>query len=445
MPKTSVELRQERAKLLADARAVNDRAEQENRGLAAEEQEQYDRHMAAMEELAGRIKRQEYLESTLADEERDGQAGRHDPEFRKWQLAQDQKSDPATAEEARAQAKRAYAGAFHQYVTTPRAGLMTPQTWETLHTGGSPLTEEERSAVMRVLGPDQARAMGISNLTLGGFWVPDEMMRQIEAALLWYGGMREVADVFSTDSGADLPWPVYDDTGNTGRLIAEGVAATQTDLTVGIRVMQAHMYSSDEILISIQLLQDLGDRVEGEIAKALGTRIGRITNTHFTSYDAPNGPQGLIRGTTLGVTAGATGGVTADEYLQLKYAVNRAYRDAPKAAFMAADATLRAAMSLKDAEGRYIYMPDPRVGVEPSLWGSRVVVNNDMPALATGNITVVFGDFDHYKIRDVKGFTLLRLEERYAPSLQVSFLGFSRHDGGLINAGQNPLQHLVQA
>jgi hypothetical protein len=40
---------------------------------------------------------------------------------------------------------------------------------------------------------------------------------------------------------------------------------------------------------------------------------------------------------------------------------------------------------------------------------------------------------------------VLRLEELHALSGQVTFLAFSRHDGGLIDAGQHPVKHLVQA
>ena len=112
---------------------------------------------------------------------------------------------------------------------------------------------------------------------------------------------------------------------------------------------------------------------------------------------------------------------------------------------MMADATYASVLRHKDAEGRYHFQPDPRLGTEPLIHGLPVVINNDMPALATGNITVECGDFFHYKIRDVVGFTLLRLEEIRARNLQVVFLGFSRHDGAYINAGQNPIQHLVQA
>jgi HK97 family phage major capsid protein len=52
--------------------------------------------------------------------------------------------------------------------------------------------------------------------------------------------------------------------------------------------------------------------------------------------------------------------------------------------------------------------------------------------------SILFGDFSKYLIRDVRDFTLLRLDERYAEFLQVAFLAFMRSDGDLLNAGTVP-------
>ena len=447
MPKTSVELRQERAKITADIRVLNDRAEAENRDLSAEEHQQWDRGFTDIEALGERIKRQEYLEITPAggDGGPTGDPDPNDPEWRAWKLRQDRSVPPTSEEDAEKRNARAYREAFREYLTVQNQGMLSPETWQTLRRGGNALGAAEMATLRTLLRPEQIRAMGISSQTGGGFWVPPEDFAEIQQAMLFYGGMREVAESIDTDGGGDLPWPQYDDTGNTGRLLTEGATATQTDIAVGVRMLKAHMYSSDEVLVSLQLLQDAPELGERMINQALGERIGRITNTHFTSYDAANGPQGLIRGTTLGVTAAATGAVTADELRTLKYAVNRAYRDAPGARYMMHDQTLRDILGLKDGNGNYIFIDSPRDGGEPTVWGKPNTINNDMPTMATGNIAVVYGDLKRYKIRNVKGFTLMRLDERYAPSYQVSFLGFSRHDGAYINPGQNPIQHLIMA
>ena len=101
--------------------------------------------------------------------------------------------------------------------------------------------------------------------------------------------------------------------------------------------------------------------------------------------------------------------------------------------------------ALADGDGRYMWQPGLTVGNPNTLNGYGYVVNNDMPALATGNRAIEFGDFSKYWIRDVRGFTLIVLRERHAENLQVAFIGYSRHDGKLIDAGGNPVRHLLMA
>ena len=68
-----------------------------------------------------------------------------------------------------------------------------------------------------------------------------------------------------------------------------------------------------------------------------------------------------------------------------------------------------------------------------------------MPQMTTGLVAILFGQLSKYLIRDVRGFTLLPLRERFADSLQVAFLGFSRHDGKLLDAGTHPVKHILMA
>lgn len=55
-----------------------------------------------------------------------------------------------------------------------------------------------------------------------------------------------------------------------------------------------------------------------------------------------------------------------------------------------------------------------------------------MPTLAAGNKPVLFGDFNYYWIADRQGQTFKRLNELYAVTGQVGFLGSQRVDGKVI-------------
>jgi HK97 family phage major capsid protein len=59
--------------------------------------------------------------------------------------------------------------------------------------------------------------------------------------------------------------------------------------------------------------------------------------------------------------------------------------------------------------------------------------------------SVLFGDFSKFVIRDVRGFTLVRLDERYADYHQVGFLAFLRTDSDLLDAGTHPIKHYVNS
>ena len=425
----SIELQQERAGVVAQARSLLERSESEKRDLTAEEQSQWTALMDQRSSLEERIKRAKWAEENPAESDEDRFV---------WDKNHDAQTDPKNEADDIQRKARAYRAAGHSYMQRGVSGLTAE---ERSHLTGPLIRKNQFS------GELELRQQEVQDLAAGGFWVPDEMMQRVEKAMLFFGGMRTSgAQVITTESGADLPWPVYDDTGNTGRRLAESAATTQTDISVGVRTMKAYMYSSDRILISYQLLQDAPLFAEALIADALGERIGRILNTEFTTYAGGDGPQGIIRGTTVGVTAAATGAVTADELQRLQFSVPVAYRN-ERLIYMMHDNTLRDILQLKDGEGRYLWMPDPRGLPDDSvrIWGRRVVINNDMPTMATTVVAIECGDFFHYKIRDVRGFTLLRLNELYAANLQVGFIGFSRHDGGYINAGQNPIRHLAMA
>lgn len=58
-----------------------------------------------------------------------------------------------------------------------------------------------------------------------------------------------------------------------------------------------------------------------------------------------------------------------------------------------------------------------------------------MPDIGLSATPVLFGNMDRYVVRRVKEFAIKRLVERYADFYQVGFVGFTRFDGELIDAG----------
>ena len=68
-----------------------------------------------------------------------------------------------------------------------------------------------------------------------------------------------------------------------------------------------------------------------------------------------------------------------------------------------------------------------------------------MADIGAGNTSLLFGDLNKYKIRMVKSFKVIRLNELLAEYLSIGLFGFARVDGTLLDAGTNPIKKLVHA
>lgn len=310
------------------------------------------------------------------------------------------------------------------------------------------LDSEER-AVLRTGYDAEARAQGVGTTTAGGYTVDSEMASQIVDALKAFGGMRAAkTNAFSTSTGGTLEVPTLDETSQKGAILAENVAAPEQDLTFGQKTLSAHKYTSKMVKVSVELLQDSEYDIASEVSSALGTRIARITNEHFTSGTGTGQPEGVVVSSGVG-KAGATGqttSVTYDDLVDLVHSIDPAYRDGSE--FMFNDSSLKGLRKLKDADNRPLWQPGLTSGEPSTILGHGYVINQDVAAMGASAKSILFGNFGYYWIRDVKGITLIRLDERFAEAHQVAFLGFSRHDGKGVWAGatgNEPIKHYANS
>jgi HK97 family phage major capsid protein len=400
------ELRTQRNTILTQLRELLDATE--DTGMSAEE---YDKHSKLEAEFA-RLDKDLLARERLADLDKRMAEPRPTPDVG----AGDGKG-PGLDEE------RQYRKAFRKYVL------------------GQEIGGDDR----RIL---ETRAMSVGTGSAGGYLVPEEFANAIYEVMKWYGSMRQAAGVLATASGGDLVYPNVDDTGNVGELVDENTAFSTQDVSVGARTYKAFLYSSKIVKVSWSLMQDSAINLDALLARLLGIRIARIQNTHFTTGFGGTQPEGVVTNAPTGVTGAAPTAVTGDELIDLTYSVDRTYRANGK--FMMNDLIAAAVRKLKDSQQRYLWEPSLQVGQPDRLLGYEIVPNGDMQAtLAATTKTVLFGDFNEgYLIRDVKGITLVRLNELYAGSGQVGFLAFARSDGqprfpsGLTT--QAPYKALVQ-
>lgn len=303
-----------------------------------------------------------------------------------------------------------------------------------LRGGDNALTAEDRAVIQNT--------MSTTTDAEGGYTVATEVATTVLDALKAFGGMRAVANVIRTAQGNAMNFPTSDGTAEEGEIVAENTQAADLDISFGVKALPVYKYSSKTVAVPIELLQDSSVDVEGFVNGRLVTRLGRITNKHFTTGTGTAQPNGAVTAAGAGKvgTTGQTLTVIYDDLIDLQHSVDPAYREGGRGRFMMADSSVKVVRKLKDSDGRPIFVPGYETGVPggapDTLLGSPIQVNQDMPAMAASAKSILFGDFSFYTIRDALDIVMHRFtDSAYARKGQVGFLAFLRSGGNLIDVG----------
>lgn len=300
---------------------------------------------------------------------------------------------------------------------------------------------------------DQSVNMALTVTTTGGgYLVPTGFSDKLEEALKFYGGIASTAEIFETESGAPLPYPTANDTATMASLIGINTQVSETDPGFNNVIFNAYKFTSGVVLVPIELLEDSYFDIDGYMARAFGERFGRAWNHYGTVGTGSSQPTGLMvalasASQNLVLATGNTTTVTGDNLIDLEHNVDIAYRS--KGKYMLNDGTLKILRKLKDSYGRYLWIPAADGGFSGGnparLNGYEYVVNNDMAVPAANAYTIAFGDLSKFKVRQVKGYSMMRLAERYADYGQVGFIAFQRWDSNLLDAGTHPVAAMQQS
>jgi HK97 family phage major capsid protein len=406
MPSTQ-QLREQRANVWSQMQEVMDAASTEGRDLTSEEEQKYDRLETEYDRLETVVNRQEKHEQRTEANSKVDRSG----------------VVPA-AEVDDAADEKEYERVFSSFL---RNGIVDMDT-------------DDRRLLQANFKQDSSikNAAGVGTGSAGGYSVPAAFRDTFVETLKYYGPMLQEAETIDTATGANLPWPTNDDTANVGAILAENTQVTEQDVTLGTASLDAYMYTSKLVRASLQLLNDRPD-FDAWLARKLGERVGRILNAHFTTGTGTAQPDGIVTSATVGVTGtgslATTGGVSYDNLVDLVEALDPAYGNGGGQKFMVHQSARKALRKLKDGQNRPLWEPSLQAGTADNLLGYEVVINNDMPTVATNSKSVLFGNIRQaYVIRTVQDLTTLRLTERYADFLQVGFLAFQRADGTMQDA-----------
>lgn len=390
MALSSVEIREQRHKLIVDARALVEKAESEKRSLSQEEDAQYQRMFSDANELKTRAERIEQLEKeekeslevrgvTFAEKKAEKTSGEGDKELR--------------------------ARAFSNYLK-----------------GGE-----------RALNAEEVRSLQMDINDKGGYLVaPQEfintVLQRVDDALF----LRGLATVFSLNGAHSLGYPSLDVDVADADWSGEVTPAVSSTLSFGKRELVPHPLSK-LVRVSRTLLRNASQSVESIVSERLAYKLALPQEKGFLTGNGAGQPLGLFTASPNGISTArdvssqnTTTAVTVDGLKNAKGALKRPYR---KAWLYHRD--LHTMISkLKDAENRYL-LQDSIVANEPdALLGLPVYESEYAPNTFTSGLYVaVLGDFSFYHIAESVRMEMQRLDELYAVTNEIGYIVRGAVDG----------------
>lgn len=289
----------------------------------------------------------------------------------------------------------------------------------------------------------KARAQSEGVGSQGGYLVPDSFRNKIVEKMKAYGGIGEVVESITTDTGATLPWPTLDDTANVAEIVNENGAWTaQADLVLGTNDLHAYTYAAggaggNGILLPRELIQDAAFDVEGLTSRILGVRLARALAPHLVTGDGVNKPLGLVHGLTGFQITHA--GIKYDDLVGAMHSIDPAYRGAGcKWGFN--DTSWKTVKLIKDSNGDPIWRPltanmatNDQGGSDGTLLDFPVVIDQAFPNIdLTSNTTNwgAFGNFQEgYVKRLIKSIEVVVNPWSFANKRQIEYSAWMRADG----------------
>jgi HK97 family phage major capsid protein len=284
---------------------------------------------------------------------------------------------------------------------------------------------------------DEARAaLNVGTGAQGGYTVPAEFYRQLVISERFFGVMRQLARTIVTVDNGVVSIPKVDDSSRlAANWIAEAAGFTESE-DAFLQTQLGAFKQGTISKVSDELVLDSAFDILGFVAQSAGQALGILANTAYVAgaSGSTTTPEGLFTKATVGFTlaTGNTTTITGDSLIELYHSVRPAYR--PRGEWVFSDTAIKVIRQLKDSQNRYLWEPSLTVGDPDTLLGRPVYADPDVAVPAANALCGGFGDVNSaYWIRDVQDVTVKILNELYAANGQIGFRTHRRTDGDIVD------------
>lgn len=280
--------------------------------------------------------------------------------------------------------------------------------------GEDALTEEERAFADYVTGRATELRAGEQNVTMeaNGAIIPTSIADRIIKKIKDVCPILARATIYNVKG--TLKVPVWGKANSTHD-IAVGYQTEFTDITadagkftsidlggylagalvlIGRSVENNGAFSVVDFIVT-QIAEEVAAWIEGQLLTGTGTSAA----------------QGALACENT-VTTAAAAAITADELIELQASVKQAYQS--EAVWIMHPATFTAIKKLKDGNNRYLLQDDVTGEFPFRLLGKPVYLSDNMPSVAAGAKTVLYGDMRGLSVNFRENISVEVLREKYA-------------------------------
>lgn len=260
----------------------------------------------------------------------------------------------------------------------------------------------------------ERKSMNTGTPADGGYLVPTVIQEGIVKLMRNASPMRSICNTISLSNVAVFSKNIQI-TGAAGGWVVETGTRVETGTPTfkQVNIPVHELYANPQLTNT--MIEDANVDLLSFVSEDVSETFATLENTGFTVGTGTGQPTGVNDsiGTqawdTIGeVVAGSATAIVLDDLVKLVYSLKSNYL--PNAVFMMNRKTLSTLRSLKGTDGHSLLLNgavESNAYIERIL-GYKVIVNEDLPDIATGTTPVYFADFKNlYQIVDRSGISVL--------------------------------------
>lgn len=289
----------------------------------------------------------------------------------------------------------------------------------------------------------ELKALSTSSDNNGGYLAPEQMDQEIGRVVANVSVVRGLSQVVQIGA-ASLKKP-FNRGGSTSGWVGETESRPETQtpqlsiLEFPVMEIYANPYATQSMLDDAYV--NVEQWLQEEVAIEFAEQEGRA----FVAGAGVASPRGLTAqnfvanasyawGSVGYIASGASGAFASsnpgDAIFDLLYSLRQAYR--PNATWLMNRTVEAAIRKFRDTTGQYLWQPSLQAGAPTSLLGYPIAVDDNMPDIAAGSHSLLFGDFRRaYIVVDRIGTRVLR--DPFSAKPYVMFYTTKRVGGGVQN------------